>query len=313
MKSTRAGLVAMSVGAVAALAVTAVTVVDRADRQQPPAAAATIATKAAGSATSTAGSELKTVPPPAESGRTAVPAPQDPTVAPLPRDLAPESEPPVVSLEGVAPGVRRGIVVFDRETGREVFAEQPDEPFPAASVIKLLIALDALERGAASPDVVAEMLSTSDDHIANRLWRLSIPRDWSARLGLTGLVPPTDPYRWGDTLMTAHDVVAIYRYVLDSPQAEVVVRALEAATPLGADGFDQTFGIPDAVGDHRWAVKQGWACCYYGLRALNTTGVIDDRYVVAMLTEQPSPTGYAEASRRVTALVTALNPLFGEV
>ncbi|MBM7813181.1 serine hydrolase [Saccharothrix algeriensis] len=292
----------MSVGAVAAMAVTAATTVGRADRQQPPAAAATIVTAASVAVTPTTEVELK-----------AAPDAQEPTASAPPDEPLSEPGPPVaVDLADVAPGVRRGIAVFDRRTGREVFAEDPDQPFPAASVIKLLIALDALERGTASPKAVAEMLSTSNDDIANRLWRLSIPRDWSRRIGLTGLVPAPDPNKWGDTLMTAHDVIAIYHHVLDSPHADVVVRALEAATPFGADGIDQTFGIPDAAGEHRWAVKQGWACCYNGLRALNTTGVVDNRYVVAVLTKQPRAAGYDEAGKGVTLLVSALTPLFTE-
>ncbi|MBW4718600.1 class A beta-lactamase-related serine hydrolase [Saccharothrix obliqua] len=289
------GLVAMSVGAVVAMAVTAATTVGQADRRQPAAVAVAVTTT---SSTTT----VVALPEP--------PILEEPTVSTMP----PAPEPPVeVSLEGVVPAVRRGVAVLDRRTGREVFAEQPDQPFPAASVIKLLIALDALERHAASPSAVADMLSTSDDDIANRLWRQAIPRTWAARLGLAGLTPAPDPNKWGDTLMTAHDVIAIYQHVLDSPQADVIIDALAAATPLGADGFDQTFGIPDAVEDHRWAVKQGWACCYGGLRALNTTGLVDDRYVVAVLTEQPRSTGYAEAGKAVTALVAALTPLFDPV
>jgi hypothetical protein len=218
-----------------------------------------------------------------------------------------------VDLGGVAPGVRRGVAVFDLRAGEEVFAEQPDEPFPAASVIKLLIALDALESGSAPVGSVSRMLAASSDDIANRLWRTSIPRVWAKRIGLTGLRAAPDPHKWGDVLLTAHDVVAVYRYVLDSPHAGVITSALEGATPRGEDGFDQTFGIPDAAGDHRWGVKQGWACCYSGFRALNTTGVVDRRYVVVVLTRQPASTGYAEAGARVTALVKALLPLFEAV
>ena len=33
------------------------------------------------------------------------------------------------------------------------------------------------------------------------------------------------------------------------------------------------------MGAHQWGVKQGWACCYDGLRVLNTTGVVDGRQV----------------------------------
>lgn len=292
----------MCAGALTAMGVTAV--VSTGQPQEDPAPVARAATTTTLPAS---GVELKTAP---EEVTVAPGSTPEPT--PAPRTL-PEPLPGPVDLEGLAPGVRRGVAVFDLGTGEELFTDLPDEPFPAASVIKLLIALDALESGTGSAESVTRMLATSSDGIANRLWRTSIPRYWATRIGLTGLVPPPDPYKWGDALMTARDVVAVYRYALDSPWARLIVEALEGATPVGEDGFDQTFGIPDALGDHRWGVKQGWACCYDGFRALNTTGVVDGRYVVAVLTRQPSSTGYAEAGRRVTALVAELAPLFGAV
>lgn len=281
--------VATGVGVVAVMA--AAVVAGQGERREEPAAPVAIVTEVP--VVTTTPTTTRT------TATTAVPTTEPPVV-----------ERPAVDLAGVAPGVRRGVVVFDRHAGSEIFAERPDEAFPAASVIKLLIALDALERGAAPPDVVAEMLSTSDDGIANRLWRQAVPRTWAARIGLDGLVPPPDPNMWGDTLMTARDVVAVYRYVLDSPRADVVLPALENATPRGADGVDQTFGIPAGLDGRRWAVKQGWACCYSGLRALNTTGVVDDRFLVAVLTEQPASTGFAAAAEKVTVLAAALDPLF---
>nr|BFE50427.1 hypothetical protein GCM10017745_38540 [Saccharothrix mutabilis subsp. capreolus] len=289
-------LVATGAGAVAVMAVAVVA--GPGERREGPAAPVAIVAEAPVVTTA------PTTTQPTTTTTTTVTPTEPPVVEPQ------VQAPPTVDLAGVAPGVRRGVVVFDRDAGAEVFAERPEEAFPAASVIKLLIALDALERGTAAPDVVAEMLSTSDDGIANRLWRQAIPRTWAARIGLDGLVPPPDPNMWGDTLMTARDVVAVYRYVLDSPRADVVLPALANATPRGADGVDQTFGIPAGLAGHRWAVKQGWACCYSGQRALNTTGVVDDRFLVAVLTEQPASTGFAAAAKKVTVLAAALDPLF---
>ncbi|OKI31481.1 hypothetical protein A6A25_27185 [Saccharothrix sp. CB00851] len=233
-----------------------------------------------------------------------VPTPEPtPTPTPIPT-------PVTVSLDGVAPSVSRGVVVHDLRSDRDLFAERPDQPFPTASVVKLLIALDALDRGAASAHDITRMLAASSDTVANRLWRTAIPRRWAIEIGLPGLRPPADPNQWGDTRMTARDVVAVYQYVLRSPHADVIVPALEAATPTGEDGFDQTFGIPDAVGDaHRWGVKQGWACCYDGRRVLNTTGVVGGRYVVVVLTGHGRATGYPRAAVLVTELVAALTPL----
>ncbi|MCC8250069.1 serine hydrolase [Saccharothrix luteola] len=298
MDRAQGGLVALCVGAVAAMVVTGLA---QGEDVSPRAGAEVL------SVAVTVGVPGTTVTSP-EVTAWVEPTPE-PTPIPEPEPM-PEPEPEPVSLAELTPSVRRGVLVHDLRTGAELFAERPDQPFPTASVVKLLIALDALDRGAAPARDVARMIATSDDDIANRLWRTSIPRRWAEEIGLPGLSPPADPNQWGDTRMTARDVVAVYRYVLRSRHAGVIVPALEGATPTGADGFDQTFGIPDAVGAHQWGVKQGWACCYDGLRVLNTTGVVDRRYVVAVLTGHDSATGYPRAAALVTDLVAALTPLF---
>ena len=62
------------------------------------------------------------------------------------------------------------------------------------------------------------MLSRSDDDLASRFWSAyggpSIVTGWAKKIGLTGTRAPADPGRWGDTLITAKDVVRIYQYVL---------------------------------------------------------------------------------------------------
>jgi hypothetical protein len=306
VNKTKNALVALCAGVVAAVTVVGM-VVGHGEDLTPVAGTEVLSVT---TAATTPGSTTTTPPVVTVSEEVPPEPPPSPSPIPAPDPVQPPSPPPSVSLDGVAPAVHRGVVVHDLHSGEELFAEQPDEPFPTASVVKLLIALDALDRGAAPARDVARMIATSDDDIANRLWRPSIPRRWAEEIGLPGLSPPADPNQWGDTRMTARDVVAVYRHVLHSPHAGVIVPALEGATPTGADGFDQTFGIPDAVGAHQWGVKQGWACCYDGLRVLNTTGVVDGRYVVAVLTGHDSATGYPRAAALVTDLVAALTPLF---
>jgi hypothetical protein len=100
--------------------------------------------------------------------------------------------------------------------------------------------------------------------------------------------------------------VRIYQYVVaHAPGA--ILAALRAATERGSDGFRQYFGIPDAAGDRPWAVKQGWSCCG-PTRMLHTSGLLgeDGRYIVAVLSEHPASVDYSTASKRVTAVVSAL-------
>ncbi len=204
-----------------------------------------------------------------------------------------------------------GLAVYDTSTGRSVLRYRATVEFPSESVVKLLIALDALDRGTAA-DRVSEMLSRSDDAVASQLWVQGGGPDlvtrMAARIGLTHTTPPSLPYMWGDTTVTADDVVAVYRYILNRApeEREVILSALRDATRTAADGFDQYFGIPDAAGGWPWAVKQGWACCN-PYRALHTTGLVG-RYIVVALTEHPAATGWQTDKAELTTVVADLLP-----
>lgn len=220
--------------------------------------------------------------------------------------------PPAVRAEATPaqqrPEFELAAVVHDRRTGKDVLVDAPDRRFESASLVKLLIALDAMDRGEA-PSTVAHMLSTSDDNEANRLWGAGgagrIVDKWAKRIGLAATRAPANPNKWGDTTTTAADVTAIYRYLFGHPNGDVVVRALHAMTKFGADGFDQRFGIPNAANGRPWAAKQGWACCS-GKRTLHTTGLVgaDDRYIVVVLTSHPEKSTWASASAVVTKIAS---------
>ncbi|MEV6448218.1 hypothetical protein [Amycolatopsis sp. NPDC051716] len=233
---------------------------------------------------------------------TATAAPPETPVTGLPDGAA---------LANLVPG-KLSVLVHDRRSGRDLVSHQPDVTYPAASLVKLLIALEALRQGEPA-GVVAGMLSRSDDEIAGRLWAQlggpAIVTGWAARIGLTSTRPPAEPGRWGSTLVSAADVVRCYRYLLDAAPAatrQIVLRALESAARRGADGFEQLFGVPAAVTATDWAVAQSWSCCDPG-RDVHTSGVVGDRrYVVVVLTAQPAATSRAIATQRVTAVVKAL-------
>jgi hypothetical protein len=211
------------------------------------------------------------------------------------------------------------LAIFDRDGDTMVASYHPDVPYFTESVVKLLIGLDSLDRGG-SASQVAEMLSRSDDNTATHLWDLdggrSIVTRMAAKIGLHDTTPPRSPGEWGDTRTTADDLVLIYQYILGAAPAgerAVVLAALHNATNLGADGTDQYFGIPYAVGHSMpWGVKQGWACCEPGW-VLNTTGVVgpNDQYIVIALTSHDNGGGSAVRatdSAELTKAITALLP-----
>jgi hypothetical protein len=236
---------------------------------------------------------------------------------PITTSEAPEDpeNPSSAALEALLPDGHVSAIVFDRAKGTFALSVNADRTYTSASLVKLLIALNALEAGQ-SPTLVQKMLSRSDDAVASRLWvdggETSIVTNAVQRMGLTGTQPPSSPGRWGDTKITAADVVRIYNYLLDEAPAaarEIILHALLDATEYGSDGFRQYFGIPDAVGGLPWAVKQGWSCCDPTMM-LHTTGLVGkNRYLVVVLTEQPQSVGYDTAKQQITNVVKNLVPL----
>ncbi|WP_134732626.1 hypothetical protein [Amycolatopsis nivea] len=215
-------------------------------------------------------------------------------------------------LPALVPQGHVSVVVYDRTTGTTPVSLDAHRHYTSASLVKLLIALDALDRGS-SPGTVREMLSRSDDDTASQLWvaggETRIVHEAVTEMGLAETRPPKAPGRWGDTEITAADITRVYRYLMDRAPAEhrtTILQALGEATENGADGFRQYFGIPDALGDVRWAVKQGWSCCNPG-RILHTSGLVkDNRYIVVVLTENPRTVSYDDAETQVTEVVKHL-------
>ncbi|MEV4255132.1 hypothetical protein AB0J52_18415 [Spirillospora sp. NPDC049652] len=236
----------------------------------------------------------------------------------------------------VPDGVRASYAVFAH--GKTVVQRAPHRVFRSASVIKLLIALDQLERG--DDPLLGPMLRSSDDGAASELWRRNgrgaIVTRMARKIGLTETAPPPPekPTFWGYSALSAADVVKVYRYVLDEVPAgtrEKVLGELRRATRCGTDQFDQYFGIPRAL-RRPWAVKQGWSgfgdapgrpCrageavpalgpdLGIGRPVLHTTGVVGDKIVV-VLTLQPAGTSFATAYRQVTALTREVFRAAGE-
>ncbi|WP_165978106.1 hypothetical protein [Actinomadura darangshiensis] len=200
-------------------------------------------------------------------------------------------------------------------------------------MVKILIALDYMDRhrvSAADRKLLVPMLRSSDDGAATEFWRRggqkAIIERMVRRVGLrdTAAPPAEKPGFWGYTALSARDVVAMYRYLLDEApkaQREFVLEQLRHSTPCGTDGFDQTFGIPGAL-KRPWAVKQGWSGfgetpaepCRKGAQGvawrpdlglgrpvLHTTGIVGDEIVV-VLTLHPAGSSFRTAAARITKL-----------
>lgn len=247
-----------------------------------------------------------------------------PTTPPAPSPSPPLAEPVVdaaavtAAVRSVEPAATVGALVIDRITGTELLSTNADRQFRSASLVKLLIAIDALGTGAdgEARKRIGVMLALSDDDIASRMWVAgggdAILTRTAARLGLTATEPPATPGRWGDVLLTARDVARIYQHVMTALPAadrELVVASLAGAPRHAADRFHQHFGIPDGLGG-RWAIKQGWSDSRTDI-VVHTSGLVgpDLRHIVVLLTEHPRKVRWSTATASVTAGAKALAPL----
>jgi beta-lactamase class A len=216
----------------------------------------------------------------------------------------------VDAIDAAAPSSQIGVAVLDRQTGALTLGAEGTTPFYSASVVKLYTVVDILHRsetGATTVDaadiaLIKRALSLSDDQAMDQLWeRFGGNATVSGAIALAGLKdssPPTDPSQWGETRISARDVVSLYDYVdrsLSASDRALVMGALQDAQDTAADGFDQAFGLLAAPRPDGVAAKQGWM--WYGSTFyLHTTGVLDDdRYVVAMLTKNPGVSAPARA------------------
>ncbi|GAB3687685.1 hypothetical protein GCM10027589_56070 [Actinocorallia lasiicapitis] len=261
-----------------------------------------------------------------------------------PPAAAPEAAPTIKPQ--VAAGVSARWVVYDRTTKKIVSQRSAKATVRSASVVKLLIAIDYLERrrGKVAPAdarAFGLMLRSSDDKAATRFWNLggkgAIITRMRKRVPLTQTAPPpaARPGFWGYTAISALDIAKTYRYLAEkaSPATrKVVLGHLRKSAPCGTDGFDQSFGIPSAV-KRPWAVKQGWSGfgdrppypCGAGTRGvafvpavapdlglgrpvLHTTGLVGrgDRWIVVVLTLNPAGASYRTSVRRLTRLTASL-------
>ncbi|WP_406636511.1 serine hydrolase [Amycolatopsis sp. WGS_07] len=220
---------------------------------------------------------------------------------------------------------RLEIEVVDLDACAVEVSWKADQPQPSASVVKLLIALDLIDRSGVPDDseasAVQTMLSASDDRVASRLWQQlggpAIVQRQAGKLGLKHTTPPDKPGQWGSTAMSAEDVTAIYRHIaaeLPDDEREFITEALESAPRNAADGFDQHFGIPRAFPGTEWAIKQGWGTSD-GRRVLNTTGLVragSRTFAVAVMSTWDDSVGLPAATKALTDATGALkNSLAG--
>lgn len=255
------------------------------------------------------------------------PAPVVPAVPVVPPVSAQQV---VAAAESAAlPGMTLGMAVLNLHTGELAVGRGGEREFMSASLSKLIVAVDVLDRHRAEGrplapddlDLIGRALSVSDDNAMNVLWGKhdgagAIGRV-AGRLGLTVRLPAGATGMWGDTVVTAADMVAIYRHVLRgmAPQdGAVIVGALAAAGMVAADGFAQHFGLLHEGASPRRYAKQAWVPYGPAGFLLHSTGVAYDgrtghSYAIALLSIQPHSGAQTARDRLSTIAAAAMAPL----
>lgn len=218
------------------------------------------------------------------------------------------------------------VAVQDRETGEIATGRLGERPFYMASVAKLLVAIDVLDRrrldglpvSDADIDLIHRALGPSDDDAMNALWTrfdgAGAAGRTGVRLALTGTGDPSDRSQWGEMLAAAVDIARLWTHVLDAmPPADrhLLLTPMDTAPTHAADGFDQQYGLRSTAVDGPGApgavTKQGWLCCFSGRYYLHSTGAVgtDQRYVVVLLATLPRGPGWAAARQELSTIAAA--------
>jgi hypothetical protein len=225
----------------------------------------------------------------------------------------------VDALDRASPNTKFGVAVLDRTTGQLAVGAGGATAFYSASVVKLYTVVAILHRvetgsvtlTAADRTNIQRALMASDDQAMDALWeKFGGAQTVAQTISLVGLKdsePPDDTSEWGETLISARDVVAVYDYVLRSmapSSRDMIMGALEQAQDTGADGFDQAFGLIAPPRKPDVAAKQGWMWIGSDFW-LHSTGVLgaDDRYVIAVLSKNTQPS--AAAARTIVTTATS--------
>jgi hypothetical protein len=164
-----------------------------------------------------------------------------------------------------APG-EIGIVLRDRRDGAVWRNADAGTEFPAASTVKLAMAVDLLLRNQSGQielsgddwDQIDQMLHESSDTAADQLWPEYFDASFLTRIagyGMPGAAFTQDPPYWGYMYCTADDLDGLINYVLDKLPAsmrDLIVSNLRNVAP------DQQFGVWGAGPQNRPGNKDGW-------------------------------------------------------
>ncbi|MET3804543.1 hypothetical protein ABIB25_001538 [Nakamurella sp. UYEF19] len=170
------------------------------------------------------------------------------------------------------------------------------------SLVKLILAADVIDQAGGVANVPSdtldelhEMIAVSDDSVAQDFYddggQGAIITRVAAEYGLSETSPSPEPRYWGDVRITAHDMASLLYQLLSNPDTSLwFTEAMEDSQSIGADGFDQNFGVNSVPGA---GSKQGWGCCLGSVLTIHSVGFTSNQIIVVMSTA-PNDRPYAQ-------------------
>jgi hypothetical protein len=261
----------------------------------------------------------------------AVPVTTTEPPAPPPPAASPTAQAePLVSVQAAVQAAERavpaqmtlGVAAMNADTGELAAGSRANMAFYAASIAKLLLAVEILDSSGAANKAILDAdlkllnraLSSSDDGAMNVLWGRyggvgAITR-LATRLGITAIRTTADPLQWGEVMVTAGDLAKLYRHILREMAPEhraVIVGALATAQKEATDGFPQFWGLLGNGASERVYAKQGWVTYRPSRQYLHSVGVVHDArtnndYAIVLLSIQSPNPGTAVATQRLTTV-----------
>ena len=198
--------------------------------------------------------------------------------------------------EAAEDGMNQSVIVMNKQTGSVTTSIDAEATVPAMSLFKIIVAADVINRAGGVGDVapgtlarLRQMIIASDDSIAQDFYDDDGQGDIVTRVaneyGLSETTPSPEPRYWGDVRISAHDMASLlYQLLSNTATSAWFTQTMQASRDVGADGFDQNFGVNSVPGA---GSKQGWGCCLGDVIAIHSMGFTANQIIVVLSTADP--------------------------
>ena len=189
------------------------------------------------------------------------------------------------------PAIASQATFYDLTRDKITGTASQHEPWPALSLVKLYLADHVISHGTVEDGFLAlEMVATSDDGIADRLYR-KYPDSIGEVADYYGLDDTTGGGYWGQSVTSMYDAVSFLAQLREDDPHHPIFTAMSLSTPEAADGYGQDFGTSVLSG--AYGTKWGWS----NDRSLHASVTVGEGWIAAAAVDGGADTltDYAQA------------------